>query len=89
MLQAQHVSPLVSMYEKNIRHNPFQDIQVTQQQSIVAIGLEPDRDLATAQGIILLDGVMCQGTADFGSCDRSCFFFWREEWLEKIDGLIS
>jgi hypothetical protein len=27
---------------------------------------------------------MCQGTKDFGRCDRSCFFFWREEWLEKL-----
>jgi hypothetical protein len=37
-----------------------------------------------ASGIVLLDRVMCQGTAGFGHCDRSCFFFWREEWLEKI-----
>jgi hypothetical protein len=35
------------------------------------------------RGIIILEGVMCQGTKDFGLCDRSCFFFWREEWLEK------
>ncbi len=39
-----------------------------------------------ARGIVLLEGVICQGTTDFGHCDRSCFFFWREEWLEKIDG---
>lgn len=35
-------------------------------------------------GIVILNGLMCQGTKDFGPCDRSCFFFWREEWLEKI-----
>jgi hypothetical protein len=37
------------------------------------------------KGIVLLDGIVCQGTKDFGPCDRSCFLFWREEWLEKVD----
>jgi hypothetical protein len=37
-------------------------------------------------GIVLLEGAICQGTAYPGGCDRSCFFFWREEWLERIDG---
>ncbi len=46
-----------------------------------------ERDLRAkkSSGIILLQGVMCQGTAEFGSCDRSCFLFWREEWFEKMD----
>lgn len=46
-----------------------------------------ERDLRakTARGIVLLDGVVCQGTADFGRCDRACVLFWREEWLQKID----
>lgn len=46
---------------------------------------ERDFRIKNAKGIVLLDGVMCQGTADFGRCDRSCFYFWREEWLEKLD----
>jgi hypothetical protein len=46
---------------------------------------ERDLRVKKSSGIILLDGVMCQGTAEFGSCDRSCFYFWREEWLEKVD----
>jgi hypothetical protein len=45
---------------------------------------ERDLSVKTAKGIVLLEGVMCAGTADFGRCDRSCFYFWREEWLEKI-----
>jgi hypothetical protein len=32
---------------------------------------------------VLLDGVVCDGSAH-GSCDRSCFCFWREAWLSKI-----
>jgi hypothetical protein len=37
------------------------------------------------KGIVILENVFCQGTKDFGACDRTCFFFWREEWLEKIE----
>ncbi len=46
---------------------------------------ERDLTVKTSKGIVLLDGVVCQGTADFGPCDRCCVLFWREEWLEKID----
>jgi hypothetical protein len=46
---------------------------------------ERDLRVKSSKGIVLLDGVTCQGTGDFGRCDRSCFLFWREEWLEKID----
>ena len=46
---------------------------------------ERDLRVKKTSGIILLEGVLCQGTAEFGSCDRSCFLFWREEWLEKLD----
>ena len=45
-----------------------------------------ERDLRAKKcsGIVLLEAAICQGTADFGPCDRSCFLFWREEWLEPI-----
>jgi hypothetical protein len=46
---------------------------------------ERDLRVKKSKGIILLEGVMCQGTADFGSCDRSCLVFGRQEWLKKID----
>jgi len=45
---------------------------------------ERDYRVKKATGIVLLEDVICQGTKIFGRCDRSCFFFWREEWLEKI-----
>lgn len=46
-----------------------------------------ERDLCVhhVKHIVLLDGVICGGTRDYGRCDRACFFFWREEWLEKIE----
>jgi len=31
----------------------------------------------------LLEGVFCDGKAH-GGCDRSCFCFWREEWLRRV-----
>jgi hypothetical protein len=46
---------------------------------------ERDLRVKKSTGIVLLEGVMCQGTAEFGACDRSCLLFWREEWLEKIE----
>jgi hypothetical protein len=45
---------------------------------------ERDLRVKRSSGIVLLEGAMCRGTADFGPCDRCCFMFWREEWLEKI-----
>ncbi len=46
---------------------------------------ERDYMVKKVRGLVLLDGLLCQGTAAHGRCDRACFFFWREEWLEKID----
>ena len=45
---------------------------------------ERDFRVKKTSGIFILEGVMCQGVADFGSCDRACFYLWREEWLEKV-----
>jgi hypothetical protein len=46
---------------------------------------ERDYRLKKASGIVLLEGAICSGTGTTGRCDRACFFFWREEWLEKVD----
>lgn len=46
---------------------------------------ERDYLIKKSKGIVILDGVICEGTKDFGTCDRSCFFFWRQEWLKKIN----
>jgi hypothetical protein len=47
---------------------------------------ERDYLVKRCKGIVILEGVMCEGTKDFGPCDRSCFYFWREEWLERLHG---
>lgn len=46
---------------------------------------ECDLSAKTSNGIILLEGIICEGTKDLGRCDRNCFHFWREEWLEEIE----
>jgi hypothetical protein len=46
---------------------------------------ERDYKVKKCKGLVLLEGVLCHGTPVFGRCDRCCHFFWREEWLDKID----
>lgn len=40
-----------------------------------------------ARNTVLLEGLRCSGKLSklMPRCDRSCYFFWREEWLKKID----
>jgi hypothetical protein len=47
---------------------------------------ERDYRVKKARGLVLLEGLICEGTPDYGRCDRACFYFWREEWLEKVNG---
>jgi len=42
----------------------------------------PDQEV---QGVVILDGLMCEGTRDLGCCDRSCFYFWRKNGWKKAD----
>ena len=46
---------------------------------------ERDYRLKKTRGVVLLENVICEGTETYGPCDRSCFFFWREDWLERIE----
>ncbi|MBP9040421.1 MAG: hypothetical protein KBF64_01465 [Anaerolineaceae bacterium] len=45
---------------------------------------ERDFVFKKVKGVVILEGVFCDGLLVFGQCDRSCFLFWREEWLEKL-----
>lgn len=47
---------------------------------------EFDYTIRQSKGMVLLEDLFCEGVGEAGRCDRSCFFFWRMEWLEKIDG---
>lgn len=46
---------------------------------------ERDYRRKKTRGIVLLENAICEGTAPYGRCDRSCYFFWREDWLERVE----
>jgi len=50
---------------------------------------ERDYLIKKCNNIVILEGVFCEGTKDYGPCDRSCFLFWREEWLERIEAELT
>lgn len=46
--------------------------------------LESTREIRRVKNTVLLEGAICNGE-DWYGCDRSCFFFWREAWLKRVD----
>jgi hypothetical protein len=40
-----------------------------------------------AKNMVLLEGAYCDGSInrECWGCDRMCFYFWRTEWLEKLE----
>ncbi len=46
--------------------------------------LESSEEYRQVKNTVLLEGVTCDGEEWFG-CDRSCFHFWREVWLKRVD----
>ncbi len=50
---------------------------------------EFDYTIREANGLVLLENLFCQGVAESGRCDRSCFYFWRVEWLEEFKSGLS
>ena len=41
--------------------------------------------LKKCKNMVMLEGSICNGSWPFGECDRSCYFMWKEAWLEKIE----
>ena len=48
------------------------------------IVLESNGELRKMTNTVILEGAMCDGV-DFCGCDRSCFHFWREVWLRRVE----
>jgi hypothetical protein len=46
--------------------------------------LESNRQYRKVKDTVLLEGVICDGEEWYG-CDRSCFHFWREVWLRRVE----
>jgi len=49
------------------------------------IMLESTGKMRKIKNTVLLEGVMCE---DLYGCDRSCFHYWREAWLRRVQPLF-
>jgi hypothetical protein len=48
---------------------------------------EHTRRMLKSKNVVLLENVICEGQGVYGreGCDRSCFFFWKEGWLRRVE----
>ena len=49
--------------------------------------LEESKEFRRLKNTVLLEGVQCQGTGI--GCDRSCYLFWREAWLKRVEPRVE
>ena len=47
------------------------------------IFMENTQEVRSMKDTVLLEGALCEGFD--GACDRSCFFYWREAWLQRVE----
>jgi len=47
--------------------------------------LECTGEYRKIKNTVLLEEVFCDGEEWYG-CDRTCFHFWREVWLKRVEG---
>lgn len=45
---------------------------------------ERDLQFKRIKDTVILEDVTCSGTPPFNDCDRSCYLFWKEAWLERL-----
>jgi hypothetical protein len=50
---------------------------------------ERELKMKKCRAIVILDGLVCHGNWPFTECERNCYLFWNEVWLEKIDGNLK
>ncbi len=48
---------------------------------------EHDHVMRKIARTVVLEGGVCHGRGIYGreGCDRCCYFFWKEDWLKKVD----
>jgi hypothetical protein len=46
---------------------------------------ERSMKMKKCKSMVILEGLICNGSWPFGECDRSCYYMWKEAWLEKIE----
>lgn len=50
---------------------------------------ERDMKIKKCKDMVILDGLICPGSWPFKECDRCCFLFWKEAWLEKVSKVAN
>jgi hypothetical protein len=49
---------------------------------------ERQRRILRLRNVVILDGVYCEpdpnGTGSLAGCQKTCFLFWKEAWLERV-----
>jgi hypothetical protein len=49
---------------------------------------ERTRSMLKVRDVVILEGVFCEvpltSDVDYGGCQRTCFLFWKEDWLERV-----
>ena len=50
---------------------------------VKTIVLESNGQVRKMKNTVLLEGLTCDGS-EFFDCDRSCFYYWREAWLQRV-----
>jgi len=53
--------------------------------SVNKVFMHRDNKMQKCRGVVLLEDVLCHGYGPEIDCDRTCFFFWKEAWLEKVE----
>lgn len=48
---------------------------------------EESRQIRKMKNTVLLEGVYCDGSTYH--CDRSCFYYWREAWLRRVEQPVA
>jgi len=50
---------------------------------------ERTRTMLKVRDVVILDNVFCEAQltsdVDYGGCTRTCFLFWKEDWLDRVD----
>jgi hypothetical protein len=63
---------------------PFCEHRFRVHKRLETLFLEESRQIRKMKNTVLLEDVFCDGSSYH--CDRSCFYYWREAWLRKVDG---
>ncbi|OHB61971.1 MAG: hypothetical protein A2Y76_13735 [Planctomycetes bacterium RBG_13_60_9] len=93
MVEVKSVDEILTTLDRNRRHRgllwmtgmrKYCGKQYRVHKRLERIMLESNGEMRNMKNTVLLEAVCCDGK-EFGGCDRSCFHFWREAWLKRVE----